>query len=153
MFKPKEHFKWDPEKQWALPDRIFFGFGACHILAGVFLEKAEGWYGEWITPCEGLSGTHIYATNGLFTFDFHGYSMRERFLARYWRGQRNSQSGWDGVIERVDFSLLDTSELNRRQHRGPEQYLDNPIPRARKFIAAKKKPETMGCFDLQNRSH
>jgi hypothetical protein len=27
--------KRDPEKQWALPDRVFFAAGACHILAHV----------------------------------------------------------------------------------------------------------------------
>jgi hypothetical protein len=29
----KGGIKRNPERRWALPDRIFFGFGACHILA------------------------------------------------------------------------------------------------------------------------
>ncbi|CCV05171.1 conserved hypothetical protein [Mesorhizobium metallidurans STM 2683] len=42
---------------------------------------------------------------------------------------------WVGcTIERVDFDLLDTAELNQRKMLGPNQYLYDPIPRARRFI-------------------
>ncbi|WP_245511356.1 MULTISPECIES: hypothetical protein [unclassified Mesorhizobium] len=37
MYVLKHGIKKNPEKFWALPDRIFFGYGACHILAGTFL--------------------------------------------------------------------------------------------------------------------
>jgi hypothetical protein len=39
MYILKPGIKRDPERRWALPDRIFFGHGACHILAGVYLEN------------------------------------------------------------------------------------------------------------------
>lgn len=35
---------------------------------------------------------------------------------------------------RVEFNLLDTEQLNERGMRGPNQYLNDPIPRAEKFI-------------------
>lgn len=144
MFIPKNNFKRDPEKRWKQPDRVFFGFGACHILAGVFLEniKADGWYGEWIAPDEGFSGTHIYATNGELAFDFHGYSLREQLLAKYWKGQQEQHLGWNANIEKINFSLLDTVELNMRKHLGPDQYFGDPIPRAKQFIASIRKPPT-----------
>ena len=28
----------NPQRRWQLPDRIFFGHGACHICAGIYLE-------------------------------------------------------------------------------------------------------------------
>ena len=48
--------------------------------------------------------------------------------------------GWRGTIEAVHFDLLDTSELNARNMRGPDQCLHNPIPRAHAFITAKHLP-------------
>lgn len=145
MFEPKKNVKHDPEQQWGLPDRIFFGFGACHILAGTFLNESSlhGFYAEWIDPNDGLSGTHVYVTNGLWSFDFHGYSLREQLLAKYWQGQRARQANWDAEIYRVGFSLLDTVELNKRAHKGPDQYFRDPIPRARRFILSKKVPDAL----------
>ncbi|MFM8990442.1 MAG: hypothetical protein ACKOUS_12560 [Alphaproteobacteria bacterium] len=73
------------ERRWKQPDRIFFGFGACHILAGVFLAETdlEGFHGEWIVSAEGFAGNHMYATNGRIAFDFHGYVLLARLLSRY----------------------------------------------------------------------
>lgn len=85
MYVLKHGIKKNPEKRWALPDRIFFGHGGCAILAGAFLEHPplEGFYGERILPGEGFSGNHIYVTNGVVAFDYHGYSARERLLEHH----------------------------------------------------------------------
>ncbi|KIC48708.1 hypothetical protein [Tateyamaria sp. ANG-S1] len=142
MFRPKRNLKSHPEKRWQQRDRVFFGFGACHILAGVFLEEmsVEGFYGEWIEPGDGFRGTHVYATNGVLAFDFHGYSYRDNLLSRYWKWHQEQFYGWTATVIAVDFCLLDTSELNKRQHRGPDQYFGDPIPRARKFINSHRMP-------------
>ncbi|NJM81358.1 MAG: hypothetical protein HC844_01715 [Tabrizicola sp.] len=142
MYWPIPGIKKHPERRWNQPDRIFFGFGACHILAGVFLEEApfHGFYGEWIVPIRGFAGTHIYVTNGLISFDFHGYTIRERLLARYGKGHRTRNPAWDAEVVKIDFDLLDTHELNARKHLGPDQYFGDPIPRARAFIASKRYP-------------
>ena len=42
MYVLKRGVKKDPQRRWNLPDRIFFGYGACHILAGAFLAAAYG---------------------------------------------------------------------------------------------------------------
>ena len=138
MYRMKPGTKKNPEFRWALPDRIFFGNGACHILAGVYLDRAplEGFYAERIIPGDGFAGNHIYVTNGLVAFDHHGYSIRNR-LVRYhtnnWAGEY--PEGWHCNLERVSFDLLSTPELNARKMLGPDQYLDDPIQRARNYLA------------------
>jgi hypothetical protein len=137
MYWLKPGIKKDPMRRWALPDRIFFGRGACHILAGVYLDMAPpgGFHAEWIAPGVDYAGSHIYATDGTLAFDFHGYSLRERLLSQHWRGWSQRFRGWNGEIRNVDFDLLDTGALNARGMRGPDQYLHDPVPRARRFLA------------------
>ena len=137
MYKLGPGIKRDPVRRWALPDRIFFGHGACHILAGVFLVRSPlpGFYAERIVPGEGFAGSHVYVTNGQIAFDYHGYSSRMRLLLHHTGGWSNTYAeGWNCALEIVDFNLLDTSELNKREMLGPDQYLHDPIPRAHCFI-------------------
>lgn len=50
---------------------------------------------------------------------------------------------WSAQVRRIDFPLLDTSEVNRRRHLGPDQFFGDPVPRARRFIAARKFPHAL----------
>lgn len=136
MYVLKRGIKKDPQRRWNLPDRIFFGYGACHILAGAFLDHPPlaGFHAERIVPDEGFSGNHIYVTDGVVAFDYHGYSSRERLLKHHRKGWSGLHEGWNCTIERVDFHLLDTIELNQRKMLGPDQYLHDPVARARRFI-------------------
>lgn len=137
MYALNPEIKRDPQKRWKLKDRIFFGNGACHILAGAYLEVAPltGFHAEWIRPHPGFSGNHIYVTDGDLTFDFHGYASRRRLLDYYRRRRSIRQTGWGADIVRVDFDLLDTESLNAINHLGPDQYLEDPRPRARRYLA------------------
>lgn len=137
MYQLKPGIKSNPQRRWNLPDRIFFGHGACHILAGVFLEimHLPDFYGEQIIPGEGFSGNHIYVTNGSIAFDYHGYSARERLIDHHMRGWSDRYHGWNAQIYQVDFPLLDTAALNARKMRGPDQYLHDPVERAKRFIS------------------
>lgn len=137
MYILKKGIKKDPVRRWALPDRIFFGHGACHILAGTFLEypPLPGFHAERIIPAEGFAGNHVYVTDGVVAFEYHGYSLRDRLLDHHRKGWATHSPGWNFRIERVDFDLLDTAELNRRKMLGPDQYLHDPIQRARRFVA------------------
>ncbi len=137
MYVLKRGIKKDPERRWALPDRIFFGYGACHILAGAYLERPplDGFFAERIIPAEGFFGNHVYVTDGIIAFDYHGYSARNRLLSHHPNAWAGSHPGWDCAIERVDFPLLDTSALNQRKMLGPDQYLHDPVARAQRFIA------------------
>ena len=136
MYALKSGIKENPEKRWALPDRIFFGFGACHILAGVFLETPPlpSFHAERIIPHEGYWGNHIYVTDGVIAFDYHGYSRRDRLLAHYIKGWSDRYPGWGYTLEKVGFDLLDTNALNSRKMLGADQYLHNAIPRAHRCI-------------------
>ena len=137
MYFLKPGIKADPHRQWSLPDRIFFGYGACHILAGVFLDQPPlpGFYAERVVPVEGCSGgNHVYVTDGVIAFDYHGYSGRDRLLEHHKRVWSTRYDRWRGAIERVNFDLLSTVDLNMRQMRGPDQYLHDAIPRARRFV-------------------
>jgi hypothetical protein len=115
---------------------VSFGYGACHILAGVFLDlpPLPCFYAERVIPAEGLLGSHVYVTDGVIAFDYRGYSSRDQLLEHHKRVWSSQYDGWLCAIERVDFELLSTADLNKRQMRGPDQYLHDPIPRARRFI-------------------
>ena len=146
MYILKHGIKRDPIRRWALPDRIFFGYGACHILAGVFLRDPPfpRFYAERIMPVEGFAGAHAYVTDGIIAFDYHGYSRRERLLTHHAKGWSQRYPGWQCDIEVVDFDMLDTDELNRRKMRGPDQYLHDAIPRAQAFLDRVKHEEGAG---------
>jgi hypothetical protein len=138
MYVLKPGIKRDPVRRWALPDRIFFGHGACHILAGTYLgdPPLPGFFAERIIPGEGFAGGHAWVTDGEIAFDYHGYSARLALLHHFtdaW--SRHSPPGWHCQLERVNFDLLDTAELNARKMLGPDQYLHDPVPRAAAFIA------------------
>jgi hypothetical protein len=154
MYRLKPGTKRDPQRRWLLPDRVFFGHGACHILAGVYLDDPPlaGFYAERIIPGDGFAGSHIYLTNGDIAFDFHGYCSRLRLLRHHtlnWAGQY--EEGWNCGLERVHFDLLCTDELNRLKMLGPDQYYGDPISRAKAFInridhprAANRATHTLG---------
>ncbi|WP_110750455.1 hypothetical protein [Phyllobacterium leguminum] len=137
MYQLQPGIKKDPIRRWALPDRIFFGNGACAILAGVFLREAPlcGFHAERIIPGEGFGGNHIYVTDGVVAFDYHGYSLRSRLLLHHTMGWANRYTeGWNCLLERVSFDLLDTRDLNNNKMLGPDQYLHDPIARAQRFL-------------------
>ena len=143
MHWPKPGVKRHPERRWRRPDRIFFGHGACHILAGVYLELAPlpGFHAERIIPAAGFSGAHAYVTDGTITFDHRGYALRERLLAHHARGWSARYPGWQASIELIDFPLLDTAELNRRKMLGPDQYFADPVARAVAYLARIDHPD------------
>ena len=137
MYRLKPGIKQDPERRWALPDRIFFGFGACHILAGTFLADPPlpGFHAERIIPADGRAGNHIYVTNGHVAFDFHGYSLRGNLVRHHTNAwSKECGPGWRCRLERVQFDLLSTPDLNARKMLGPDQYHGDPVARARAFM-------------------
>jgi hypothetical protein len=88
MYQPRTpgYSKNDAEMRWALPDRVFFACGACHILAYAFLERRERSEAQaiWIKPSAGYTGNHIFVDGGIWVFDYHGYSAKpdRTYLAR-----------------------------------------------------------------------
>ena len=137
MYRLKPGIKRDPERRWALPDRVFFGHGACHILAGVYLQVSPlpGFRAERIIPNGAFGGNHVYVTDGIIAFDYHGYVSRGALLRHHLKSWSEAcGSNWGHTLETVDFDLLSTAELNQRKMLGPDEYFKDPIPRAYAFI-------------------
>ncbi len=99
-----------------------------------------GFHAERIVPAEGLAGGHAFVTDGRIAFDHRGYSLRGRLMAHHRHGWTARYPGLDAAVEVVHFRLLCTAELNRRKMLGPDQYLHDPVPRARRFIEARDHP-------------
>jgi hypothetical protein len=140
MFFPKINVKNDPERQWHRPDRHFVANGACQILAFAFLERYpdRGFHARWIKPAVGFIGNHIYVTDGVSAFDYHGLTTEQRLLAfGFKRGQR-FYAGWDATLVDLPTDAL-VSEARSPQIEGlwlrePRQFLHDALPRARNFL-------------------
>ena len=100
MYRIDEAKKRDAKLRWALPNRVFFACGACHILAFAFLEQ----YGSsslkaiWIKPASGFTGNHILITASGWVFDYHGYSCREHFFTHTYRKADRWWPGWQATL-------------------------------------------------------
>ena len=146
----------DPVIRWKLPDRIFFGHGACHILAGVYLQEFTGsaFRAFWIKPAT-HPGAHLFVSDGQIAFDYHGYSLQTRLEAHHQKVWTSQYSDWSARVVPVDFDLLEQTALNARNMRGPGQFLGDPLARARAFIqqvdhaAARRKVAALQSTDAQ----
>src|SRR4030081_901581 len=99
MFFPKIDIKQDPARQWPRPDRQFFASGACQVLGYEFLEPYPnlGFRAHWIKPASGLTGNHIFVTDGR-TFDYPGFTPEPRLLALAIRRGHRFYPGWDATL-------------------------------------------------------
>ncbi len=138
MFFPKINVKNDPVRRWHRPDRHFFANGACQVLAFAFLERYPdmGFHARWIKPAVGFTGNHIYVTDGINAFDYHGLTTELRLLTFVFMRGRRFFPGWDATL--VDLPT-DVSEQRSRQIEGlwlrePKQFLYDALPRARNFL-------------------
>ena len=132
--------KTDPRLRWALPDRVFFACGACHILAYAFMEQ----YRElnlraiWLRPDEGFTGNHIYVASADWVFDYHGYSEPSRYHHHTIRKARLWWPGWSASLVELPVDVL-ISEARSRSYDGlwlrePRQFLHDALPRAHGFL-------------------
>jgi hypothetical protein len=132
--------KRDPAKQWALPDRVFFAAGACHILAYAFLDTYpdSGFEAVWIHPAPGHTGNHIIAVRGEAVFDYHGYSSWPLYWAHTRRRANQWWPGWDADIVRIRKSALvsnaDAGEYDGLRMKEPADFLFDPFSRAQMYL-------------------
>lgn len=139
QIRTPDYSKRDQARRWALPDRIFFACGACHILAHAFLERYGVDYElNWIKPAPGYAGNHIFVSRDDWIFDYHGYSDRKRFLDHEWKTARRLWPGWDALIAPLSREVL-ISEAKSKMIEGlwlrePGQFLHDPLPRALCFL-------------------
>ncbi len=140
--------KLDLARSWGRPDRPFFASGACHVLAGVFLEEQTGmeWHALHIRPADGFRGGHVVVSNGTTILDYHGYTSHNAFLRHYLAKVRRLIPHWSGTVDRLADSPISKSFCRRTGHRLPEQFLHDPRPRARGYLRriAERSPSTLG---------
>ena len=139
MFFPKIDVKDDPVRRWHRPDRHFFANGACQVLAFAFLERYPdlGFHARWIKPAVGFTGNHIYVTDGINAFDYHGLTTERRLLAFSFKRGGRFFPGWDATLVDLPAEVL-VSEQRSRQIEGlwlrePNQFLHDALPRAREL--------------------
>ena len=126
--------------KWALPDRVFFACGACHILAYVAIQTFPelNFKAIWIKPRSGYIGNHVVAVSGNAAFDYHGFSDRRTLLDHMSRKARMWWPGWDADPVELPADVL-ISEAKSRTYDGlwlrqPDQFPHDPLPRACRFV-------------------
>jgi hypothetical protein len=132
--------KRDPVIQWALPDRVFFAAGACHILAYAFLEAYPhaGFTAYWIRPAPGHTGNHIVSVRDDVVFDYHGFARWPVYWRHTTRRADQQWPGWSaGLVPIRQDSLI--SNAAAREYAGlhmkePKDYLFDPLPRTRRYL-------------------
>ncbi len=139
--------KEDPVRRWALPDRVFFARGACHILAHAFLDAypASKFAAIWIKPALGFTGSHIVAVRDDDTaFDYHGYSCWSRLLEHTRAKANRWWPGWTAELiplpKEVLISEAKSREFDRLWLREPKQFLHDVMPRAGRFLLRFPRP-------------
>ena len=140
MYVLAKGIKQDPVRRWALPDRVFFACGACHILAYAFLARYPdaGFKPIWIKPAKGYTGNHIAAVNGDHAFDCHSHSSWDRLLEHTNRKASRWWPGWRAELIELPPDVL-VSEAKSREYedlrlREPRQFLHDAMPRAVDFL-------------------
>jgi hypothetical protein len=131
----------DPAKQWALPDRMFFAAGACHMLAYAFLERYphDGFEAAWIRPTSGHTGNHIVVVrDDRCVFDYHGFSEWSRYWTHTVRRASQWWPGWSADVVHIHAEAL-VSRRRAREYEGlwmkePQEFLFDPLARARRYL-------------------
>lgn len=140
MYVLRPGVKEDPVRRWALPERVFFACGACHILAYAFLKAYpdSGFAACWIKPAAGFTGNHILVVRGDLAFDYHGYTNWTALLRHTHAKANRWWPGWSCQLIALPADVL-VSEAKSREYNGlwlrePGQFLHDALPRAVRFL-------------------
>lgn len=128
--------KADLEASWARPDEEFFASGACHILAGAFLEEQSrpDFYAVMIKPTAGARGAHVVTANRRAIFDCRGWSPLDQYLRHYSDAMSRVVPGWSCELFRID-DPIGWDFCIAYRHRHPTQFGCDPMPRAKAFLS------------------
>ncbi len=126
------------------PDRPFFAAGACHVLVQAFLDLAptNAWKASLILPHPGFRGMHVFASNKHYAFDYHGFTDVNRFREHYFQKMKRWFPGWSADILELGVSPISEEFCTRYNHRRPEQFYENPMPRANAYVRKFKFPDS-----------
>lgn len=126
-------------RQWALPDEVFFASGACHMLASAACEVRRDWSPYLILPCiEYLStGMHVYISDGVSAFDWRGDTSLASLLHFHEESCRASIPSWHYTTVKLTDNPAEFPFCRKYLHRHFFQFADDPLARARNYIAKK----------------
>jgi hypothetical protein len=88
-----------------------------------------------IIPGSGYRGGHVFVSNGVTVFDYHGYSDHHRFVAHHFAKLSRIFEGWTGRMEDISDAFWTDAWFLEHCYRRPEQFLHDPCARARSFIS------------------
>lgn len=135
------HMRSDEERRdqalsWARPDPAFFASGACHVLAYRFLrrQRVGSFHIVLLQPHDGLPGTHVFATDGEWAFDFNGWVPEAALLAASVGACRERWPAWD--VDRIDIDpAVGLEEFCRTwAHRPPDGFPGDVEERADRYL-------------------
>ncbi|HYH75144.1 MAG TPA: hypothetical protein VD735_04250 [Candidatus Saccharimonadales bacterium] len=143
MYEPGFIYQRTPEESrdmflaWDRSDKAFFAAGACHILAHTFLSLhyEEDYQLIYIKPKnDEHTGNHLYASNGIWAFDFNGWTLEEELLEVTEAAYKQAWPDWD--YERIVIAEGLPAYIAGGQHnlRPPEYFPELPWRRAYAYL-------------------
>jgi hypothetical protein len=128
--------KADLEGSWRRTDEDFFASGACHVLAAAFLEAhpALACHALMLQPTSGLRGGHVLIESENHVFDCRGWNERAAYLGAYSAEMQRLCPGWSCDVVRIA-DPIGWEFCRAHSHRHPSQFWQDPLPRARSFLA------------------
>jgi hypothetical protein len=123
----------DQRLAWDRSDEAFFAAGACHILAYAFhdLHADEGYEIIFVKP-PSADGMHVYVTDGVWAFDFNGWTREEELLKMTKLAEQKANPTWE-YDRHVITDDLETF-CRKNNHRAPAYFFHLPWERAYSFI-------------------
>ncbi len=127
----------DQQIAWERPDQAFFAAGACHLLAWVCRDVYPD-HGIQLVGMR-LGGdpqvSHTYAIWRGWAFDHSGWNAEKDLL--------EVNAAFEGrPLELILLSAGLGEFCRRHNHRLPDQYWQDPIPRARSYLSRHPPPWT-----------
>jgi len=94
-----------------------------------------------IAPHSGYRGSHVFASNGRYAFDYHGYTQIDRFLDHYFKKMNRLFPGWSADVIVLDVSPTSEEFCTAYNHRMPDKFFKDPRPRANAYVRRFKFPD------------
>ena len=105
-----------------------------------------------ICPEAGFRGSHVFVTNYRLVFDYHGFSSEAFFIDHYFKKMQRFFPDWRASLVELTMSPVSEEFCSRFNHRRPDQFYEDPRPRAFKYVHRHLKTTTddMNWNDLAN---
>jgi len=131
----------DQRLSWQRSDQAFFAAGACHILAWAFVTGRSNSNFQIVAlrKVGEKHASHVIASDGVWAFDHDGWTRESDLLAV--TAAFEPEKPWESLLITADLGAYRRSH----DHRLPEQYAEDPWPRARAYIARFPPSPTVDC--------